>query len=224
MRIKMKGVCMGKQFIVFGIDRFGESAAKTLEQSGCQVVAVDRSQEKIQQIADDVSYAAAMDVTDPENLKSLALDTMDGAVIALVDEMEASIVVAMTCIEYGIKNIVARAKNEVHGKVLEKIGVSCVVYPERDMGARIGKFLTATDFSDWINLSKDYGIAEMPVPAEWVGRSLAELKLRETYGFNVVGVRCNGDMNMNFSPTQRFTKNMIVYVIGAQKDLDSFRR
>lgn len=214
---------MSSQFIVFGIDRFGASAARTLEQNGCQVAAVDTSRERIQQIADEVTYAVSMDVTDPDNLKSLALDTMDGAVIALVDDIEASIIVAMTCLESGIKNIVARAKNDVHGRALEKLGVNCVVYPERDMGARIANYLTASDFGAWLTLSADYSLAEFETPREWTGKSLAQLGLREKYGFNVVGVRIKGEMNMNFLPTQKLTGGMRLCVIGRSVDLEKFR-
>lgn len=214
---------MNKQYVVFGMDRFGASVARTLEQSGCQVVAVDSSHERIQQIADEVNYAVTMDVTDAESIKSLGLDNMDGAVIALADEMEASIVIAMTCMDYGIRHIVARAKNEVHGKILEKIGVDRVVYPEREMGARIGRFLTARDFSDWITLSKDYSLVEMSVPSSWAGRSLIDLNLRNTYGFNVVGIRIGDKMDMCFSPKEKLSSNMMLYVIGQDQDLEKFK-
>ena len=147
---------------------------------------------------------------------------MDGAVVAIANHMEASIVATLTCRDYGIKEIIARGKNEVHGRILGKIGVSRVVYPEKEMGVRIGHFLTVHDFTDWINLSSDYSLVEFKIPQDWYGKTLGELNLRSRYGFNVVGIRRGKQMDMEFKPDLVANRSMTLYVIGKNTDLEKF--
>ena len=128
----------------------------------------------------------------------------------------------MKCKEYNIPQIIATGKNEVHGKVLKKLGVTRVVFPEVEMGARVGKYLTARDFSDWINLSNDYSMVEMAIPSAWVGKTLRELDLRNKYGMNIAGIRINNHMNLQFSPDEKLQKDMQMYVIGKDRDLQHF--
>ncbi len=212
-----------QQYIVFGLNRFGASVARTLAAAGIDVVAVDQDAERVAQVADEVSYAVQADVADEEAMDGLGLEHMDGAVIAVADNMEASIVIAMKCKECKIPEIVATGKNEVHGKVLEKLGVTRVVFPEREMGVRVGKYLTARDFSDWINLSNDYSMVEMEIPAAWVGKTLRELDLRNKFGMNIAGIRIDNHMELHFSPDEKLRRNMKMYVIGKDKDLQRFR-
>ena len=119
-----------QQYIVFGLNRFGTSVARTLAAAGNEVVAVDQDADRVAQIADDVSYAVQVDVADEDAMSGLGMEHMDGAVIAVASNMEASIVIAMKCKEYNIPQIIATGKNEVHGKVLKKLGVTRVVFPE----------------------------------------------------------------------------------------------
>ena len=212
-----------QQYIVFGLNRFGASVARTLAAAGIDVVAVDQDADRVAQVADEVSYAVQADVADEEAMDGLGLEHMDGAVIAVADNMEASIVITMKCKECKIPQIVATGKNEVHGKVLEKLGVTRVVFPEREMGVRIGKYLTARDFSDWINLSNDYSMVEMEIPSAWIGKTLRELDLRNKYGMNIAGIRVSNHMELQFSPDEKLRKDMRMYVIGKDKDLQRFR-
>ncbi|MDD2958743.1 MAG: TrkA family potassium uptake protein [Lachnospiraceae bacterium] len=214
---------MKKQYVVFGVDRFGASVARTLEKAGCQVIAVDKDSEKIQAIADDVSYALTADVEDPETIKNMGLRNVDGAVITMVDNMEASIVSAMMCQEMGLKYIVARAKNKMHGQILEKIGVSKIVYPEQEMGERVGRFIAAQDFMDWVSLSPNFSLVEMMTPPEWAGKSLAELNLRNKYGFNIVGMKKEDQMQLQLQPNAPLEADTVLYVIGKNTDLEKFQ-
>lgn len=213
---------MKKQYVVFGADRFGASVAVTLEKNGCQVLVIDNNPERVKDIADLVSCAMVADVTDPDEVAELGLKNMDGAVVAIANHMEASIVATLTCRDYGIKEIIARGKNEVHGRILGKIGVSRVVYPEKEMGVRIGHFLTVHDFTDWINLSSDYSLVEFKIPQDWYGKTLGELNLRSRYGFNVVGIRRGNLMDMEFKPDLVANRSMTLYVIGKNTDLEKF--
>ncbi len=214
---------MKKQYVVFGVDRFGASVARTLEAAGCQVTAVDCDPDKIQMIADEVSYAMTLDVEDPDAIMDLELKNMDGAVVTMADQMEASIVAAMTCVETGVPYTVARAKNEIHGRILERIGVNKVVYPEQEMGERIGRYIAAQDFMDWIALSPEYSLVELAMPGEWVGKSLVELDLRNRYGFNVVGMKKGDGIVMQLDPHMSMEAGTVLYVIGKNVDLEKFQ-
>jgi trk system potassium uptake protein TrkA len=184
------------------------------------VIAVDKHADRIQAIANDVSYAMTADATDMEVIDGLGLENVDGVVITMADNMDASIVTTMACKEHGVETIIARAKNEIHGRILEKLGASRVVYPEREMGERIVHYLTARDFTDWIDLSPEYSLVEMPVPAAWVGKSLHSLELRQKFGLNIVGIRRGEKMEMQFPPKEPLEKDMILYVIGKNTQLE----
>ena len=214
---------MKKQYVVFGVDRFGASVARTLEAAGCQVTAVDHDPEKIQMIADEVSYAMTLDVEDPDAILDLELKNMDGAVVTMADQMEASIVAAMTCVEIGVPYIVARAKNEMHGRILERIGVNKVVYPEQEMGERIGRYIAAQDFMDWISLSGEFSLVELMMPPEWVGKSLVELDLRNRYGINVVGMKKGNEIVTQLDPRKGLEEGTALYVIGKNGDLEKIQ-
>ena len=209
-----------QQYIVFGLNRFGTSVARTLAAAGNEVVAVDQDADRVAQIADDVSYAVQVDVADEDAMSGLGMEHMDGAVIAVASNMEASIVIAMKCKEYNIPQIIATGKNEVHGKVLKKLGVTRVVFPEVEMGARVGKYLTARDFSDWINLSNDYSMVEIAVPKPWINHSMAELGIRTKYGVTVVGIMQDGNVNVEFNPQMPLPENALLILVGANKVLE----
>ena len=193
---------MKKQYAVFGLGNFGRSVALTLESLGCDVVVVDKSAEKIQEIADFVSYAMRADVSDADVLKSLGARNLDGAVVAVSENMEASIMATIISKELGIPYVMAKAKNDLHATILEKIGADNIVYPERDMGSRVAKNLVSTAFAEWIELSPNYSLVERVIPTEWEGKSLVELKLRERYHINVVGLIIDGSVNVEINPNE----------------------
>ena len=155
---------MNKQFAVLGLGSFGRSVALSLEKMGCDVMVVDDSYEKIQEISDKVSYAMKADVTDKDALQALGARNLDGAVVAVSEHPEANIMATLLCKEMGIPLVVAKAKDKLQGTILEKVGADSVVYPEIEMGGRIAKSMVANEFVDWIELSNDYSIVEIAVP------------------------------------------------------------
>ena len=213
---------MRKQFAVFGLGSFGWSVALTLESLGCDVLVVDKSYEKIQEIADQVSYAMRADVADPEAMQALGGRNLDGAVVAVSESLEASIMATMLSKEMGIPYVLAKAKDRLQGTILEKVGADSVVYPEREMGSRVAKNLVSGTFSDWIELSSEYSMAETVIPAKWAGRSLSELKIREKYGINVVGIIQDEKVNVMFDPQEPLPVDGILIVIGANSVLEKF--
>ena len=189
---------MNKQFAVLGLGSFGRSVALSLEKMGCDVMVVDDSYEKIQEISDKVSYAMKADVTDKDALQAL-------------------------CKEMGIPLVVAKAKDKLQGTILEKVGADSVVYPEIEMGSRIAKSMVANEFVDWIELSNDYSIVEIAVPRRWEGKSLAELDVRKKYGITVVGVMQGEKMDLSFDPQTPLPGNVILVLIGANKILEKIK-
>ena len=198
-----KGKDMNKQFAVLGLGSFGRSVALSLEKMGCDVMVVDDSYEKIQEISDKVSYAMKADVTDKDALQALGARNL--------------------CKEMGIPLVVAKAKDKLQGTILEKVGADSVVYPEIEMGSRIAKSMVANEFVDWIELSNDYSIVEIAVPRRWEGKSLAELDVRKKYGITVVGVMQGEKMDLSFDPQTPLPGNVILVLIGANKILEKIK-
>lgn len=191
---------MKKQFAVFGLGSFGESVAVTLQQLGCEVVAVDNHMEHVQEISEQVSYAIKADAGDPEVIKSLGTRNLDGVVVAVADDMEASVMATLVSKEIGVPYVIAKAKNELHATILKKIGADAVIFPEMEMGVRVAKTLMSSNFADWIALSPDYSIIEIGTPKEWIGKSLQQLNVRRSHDVNVVGIKIGEDVEVNPDP------------------------
>lgn len=212
-----------KEFVVFGLGRFGKSVAATLAESGCNVLVVDRNQEKIQEMADVVTYAVKGDVTDIEMLESLGLGNFDGAIIAIGENLEASVMVTILAKEMGMPYVMAKAQNELHGKVLKKVGVDQVVFPEKDTGIRLAHNLVMGNFFHAIELSNTFSLIEMDVPKEWEGHSLKDLNIRVKYHINVIGIKNKKDLNINPGPEQKIQKNDVLIVIGENSSLNKLK-
>lgn len=213
---------MSKQFAVLGLGSFGWSVALTLEKMGCDVLVIDDSFEKIQEISEKVSYALKADVTDPEALESLGGRNLDGAVIAVSENFEASIMATLLCKDIGLPLVVAKAKDDLQGTILKKVGADVVVYPEIDMGSRVAKNLAAREFMDWIELSEDYSMVEAVVPEPWRGRCLADLKVRERFGINVVGIIIEKEVDVAFDPQKPLPADGVLILVGANDVLQKF--
>ncbi len=212
---------MSKQFLVIGAGRFGTSVAKTLYDMGHDVMVVDDDEEKIQLISDEVTNAAQADASSEATLKALDIENFNAVVIAIGDDVQASIMAAILLIELKAKCIVAKARTALHGKVLEKIGVNQVVFPERDMGHKLARSLVAPSIIDMIELSEDYSVVEVVAPKQMVGKSLKELNLRARHGINVIALRRNHGDKTNLSPVAEdvIESEDIVVAIGQNKNL-----
>ena len=148
---------------------------------------------------------------------------LDGAIVAVTESLEASIVTTMMCHEMGIPKIMAKAKNEMHEKILRKIGATRVMYPEVEMGRRVAKYIVADNFADWIELSPKYSLVEMAVPAAWCGKSVRALGIREKYHLNVVGIKDGDEMRVRIDPDAPLQKNEVLIVVGEDADLQQFQ-
>ncbi len=215
---------MKKQYAVFGLGNFGTSVALTLQNLGCEVVAVDSSMEKVQQIADSVSYAMRAEINDPSLVRSLGARNLDGIIVAISENMEASIMATLLAKEVGVPYVLAKAQNDLHATILKKIGADAIVYPEREMGERIAKNLVSTDFADWISLSPDYSMMEVEIPEKWVGKTLRELDVRQLHGVNVVGYMEGDKVEINPDPSEALRGEMIMILIGTNQALQTFKK
>lgn len=213
---------MEKQYAVLGLGSFGESVALTLENMGCDVLVMDDSYEKIQDISDKVSYAMKADISDPDALQALGGKNLDGVVVAVSENLEAGIMATMLCKEMGIPLVVAKAKNRLQGAILQRVGADRIVYPEIEMGSRVAKSLVSREFMDWIELSNDYSMVEIAVPDKWVGRTLVDINVRERLGINVVGIIINGKIDVTLDPQKPLPEGGILIVIGANDVLEKF--
>lgn len=208
-----------KQFAVIGLGRFGSSVAKTLYSLGNEVLAIDSEEDVVQEIADSVTHAVQLDATDENALRSLGIRNFDIAVVAIGSDIQSSIMVTLLVKEMGVKYLIAKANNDLHAKVLHKIGADRVVLPEKDMGVRVAHNLMTTNILDYIELSPDYSIAEMEVPEEWSGKTLRELDLRVRHGVNVMAIKRENSINISPSAGDRLLFGDVIVAIGGTEEL-----
>lgn len=209
-----------KSYAVIGLGQFGMSVAETLAESDCDVLAIDAREENIQEIADKVTYAVRADVREPEVLRTLGVQNVDVAVIAVAENMEASIMATMQAKELGVPYVLSKAMNALHGKILEKIGADRVIYPEQSMGLRVARNLMSGGFLDVFELSTEFSMAEFPVPTEWVGKSLQELQLRESHDINIIAIKVGDDVEINLDPVKPLEADWHLMAIGKNKVLE----
>lgn len=212
-----------KSYAVFGLGRYGLAVAKELANNGAEVLAVDLDENLVNSAIADIPFCKCADVTDPEVVKHLGIANMDVVIIAMANNLEASVMAVMLCKEIGVKTVIAKCGNEVHRKILTKVGADKVVFPEQESGLRLAKNLVSSDFIDVIELSKDVSVIEFEVKPEWVGKTLIDLNLRKKYAFNVIALRQGNDLNINIDPSMPLTENMQLVVITNSAKLNKLK-
>ncbi len=211
-----------KQFLIIGLGRFGSSMAKTIYELGQDVLAIDKDGEKVQEISDYVTHAVQMDSTDESILKTLGISNFDVAVVTIGSNLQDSILSTLILKELGIKYIIAKANNELHAKVLTKIGADKIVLPERDMGSRVAHNLVSSNILDYIELSEEYSIVETEAIKEWFNKSLKEIEIRRKHGINIVAIKRGENVNISPSADDVIKENDILVALGSIKDLNKF--
>lgn len=208
-----------KEYIVIGLGRFGNSVAKQLEANGCRVLAIDRLEKRVNQIADYVTLAMCVDVANEEALKELGGRNFDGAIISSGHSLDASVLATIWAKEQGIKKVIAKAYDEMQGKILTKLGVDEIVYPEKEIGVHLANNLAFNNLFDAIELSAEYSIADVHALRSWVGKDLIELNLRKKYGVNVVAIERNGVLLVNPPADDPTQKNDVFMLLGKNNTL-----
>jgi len=188
-----------KQFAILGMGRFGSAVGRTLASMGHDVLVVDSDEDRINEIANDVTHALIMDIADEESIRQLGLSNFDVVIVGVGHDLQASIMAVVLAKEAGAKYVVAKATDDLHAKILKKVGADRIVMPEKDMGVRLAQKLVSNNVLDFIELSKDYSFTDMQCPNKWVGKTLRQLDLRAHYGANVVAL-CSNSNEMDISP------------------------
>ncbi len=215
---------MKKTFAVIGLGRFGFHVAKTLAELGAEVIAIDREEENVREISDFVTQTYILDAMDEKAMKEAGISNVDVAIVSIGQNVEANLIVIMVLMDIGITNIIAKAVTPLHGKLLEKMGVTRVVYPERDMAIRVAHSLLIKNVLEEIPLTPKHGIFEIKTPSIFIGKSLKELQIRKSYNLNILAIRRDKDLLINPSGDDLIQENDILLLLGSNEGIIELTR
>ncbi len=213
-----------KSYVVIGLGRFGTELARRLCALGCEVMVIERSNELVQQVSQQVTHAVMGDARDLGVLKALGVQDFDCAVVCIGDNLADSVLATMNLKELGVPQVVCKAHDETHRQVLLKLGADQVVIPEQENAARLAKSLSSHNVLDYIELSDAYGIIDVPAPASWVGKSLKELNVRAKLGVNIIAVKRHEDINVSPAADYTITAEDVMVVLGDNKALNAVQK
>ena len=213
-----------KSYVVIGLGRFGSTLARQLCKLGAEVLAMDVHNDLVQQVAEDVTHAVVGDAQDKEVLRALGVRDFDCAIVAIGTNLAASVLTVMNLQELGVPYIICKAHDETHSRVLQKLGVNKVVIPEQENAARLARSLNSHNVLDYIELSEDYGILELPAPGSWIGKSLKELNIRAKLGVNIIAVENSGKTNVSPSADYTIREGDIMVVLGDNYSLEAVQK
>lgn len=213
-----------KTYCVIGLGRFGSEVARQLCQQGCEVLALDVRSDLVQQVANDVTHAVVGDAKDKEVLRALGVSKFDCAIIAIGDDLAASVLIIMNLKELNVPYVVCKAHDATHRQVMEKLGADRVVIPEYEFAGRLARSLVSHNVLDYIELSPEYGILEVPAPKSWLGKTIKELNVRAKLGVNIIAVK-NGDVT-NVSPAADYCiiSGDVIAIIGQSGALKAVQK
>jgi trk system potassium uptake protein TrkA len=210
-----------RTFGVIGLGRFGYHVARTLAQGGAEVIACDVDEEKVREISEYVSLAYVLDATDAKALKESGIADVDVAVVSVGENIEASILIVVQLKELGVKEIVAKAVNPLHGKVLEKLGVDRVVYPEKEMAIRVAHSLLVGEFIEEIPIGEKYSLFELKAFDFMLGKTLRELDIRRRFGVSVLAIKRGENLIVNPMGDEKILPGDILVVLGTTEQLSN---
>ena len=213
-----------KQYIVFGLGRFGRAIAETLCKDGEEVLGVDRRMDLVEDMRDVLTHAVQMDAMDRDALEALGVQDFDAAFVTMGSDIRASGTIVMSLKELGAKRIIAKAHDEFHGRMLEKLGADQVLFPERDMGRRVAHTLVSGNIIDFLELSSEYSMVEIRPKSEWIGRTLQELSMRSRLGINVVAIRSGEKLNAMPKPGDVLREEDVLLAVVSEETLRKLDR
>jgi trk system potassium uptake protein TrkA len=214
-------------FGVIGLGRFGSAISTTLAQLGHDVIGVDSNEDNVRQMADVVSQAIQLDATDARALRAAGIADVNVAAVSIGENIESSLLAVMLLHELGVRTVVAKAVTPLHGRILERLGVSRVIFPERDMAIRLAHSLVMPNVLDYVELSRDFSFVELPAPAVFVGQTLRQLELRPKHGLTLIAIKrraADGNEVTNVAPSAEevLQKNDILVLLGSNAKLADF--
>lgn len=208
-----------QSFIIFGLGKFGESIATELSLAGAEVLAVDADKERVHEISANVTRAVVANVCDAEAMHELGISNMDVAIIAITGHLDASILATIFCKEAGVPFICAKSRDDIHTRILEKVGADKIIIPEQESGIRIARQLLTGNIIDIVEISSTIRMAEIAMRPEWTGRTLRELDLRNKQNVNVIALRQNGEILVTPDPDLPLSQEMTLLIIADQNAL-----
>lgn len=204
---------VNKTYAVLGLGRYGKGVAEELVNSGAEVLAVDIDQSVVNNAIETLPVCKCADVTEPEAIKRLGIANVDVVIIAMANNLEASVMAATLCKEVGVQTVIVKCGSEMHQKILYRVGADQVLFPEKESGIRLARNLLTAGFSEMIELSDEVSMVEIGVKDEWVGKTLIDLNLRKKYTINVVAIKNENQISTTVDPTIPLEKGMQLIVI-----------
>ena len=208
-----------KNYAVLGLGRYGRAVAEELVNNGAKVLAVDIDQNKVNSAIETIPVCKCADITEPEAIKRLGISNVDVVIVAIANNLEASVMAVTLCKEAGVETVIVKCGNEMHQKILRRIGADKVIFPEKESGTRLARNLLTAGFSEMIELSEDVSMVEIDTKDAWVGKNLIELGLRKKYSINVVAIRSGDEISTTIDPTVPLKKEMKLIVIANTSSL-----
>lgn len=215
---------MKREFAVIGLGRFGGSICEELSLEGMKVLAIDRNEQRINEFKDIATQSIILDSTDEQALKEIGIQNIDHVIIAIGDDIQASILTTVILSDLHVKKITVKAQNDYHAKILTKIGAHQVVHPERDMGRRLAHSIISNSILDYLELSEEHSIVEVKVSSKMIGKNLIDLDIRKNYGCNVVAIKRGKQMNVSPNAHDLLQAGDILIIIGADEDISKLER
>lgn len=215
---------MKKEFVVIGLGRFGGSICRELIRLGSEVMAIDKDEDLINEFSDIVTHAVVGDAVDENVLKSLGIRNFDHVIVAIGNDIQASILTTLILKELGVKKVTTKALNDYHAKVLHKIGADQVVHPERDMGKRLAHNLVSSNVLDYLELSENHSLVEIVATSKIDGNAIIDLDVRARYGVNIVAIKRAGSVIVSPQATEVINRGDILIVIGSNNDINRFEK
>lgn len=206
---------------VIGLGRFGTALALELVESGHQVLGIDSDEKLVQALASQLTHVVTADTTDEETLKELGLADVDSAVVAIGADLEASILTTSLLLQLGIKQVWAKANSKSHGKILQQLGAHHVIFPEFEMGRRVAHMVSGESL-DYVHIDEDFVMVKAVCPESFSGKTLAELKIRSTYGVTVVATSPGDSEYSPAFPDTVLNSGDFLVVAGRKVPLDEF--
>lgn len=214
---------MEKRFAVIGLGRFGASVARVLNEEGAYVLGIDQTTQKVDDLAPLLGRTVRADSTDPVALKALKIETFDTVVVAIGDNVEASVLTCLNCRDLGVRRLIAKAQDAAHGRILERLGVDQVVFPQLEMGARVAANLSAGRILDYIRLSEEFGMAELEATTRMIGKSLQQLDMPRHFGLNVVAIKRGPEVVASPGAQTRVAAGDVLVVIGTAGGIEQLQ-
>ncbi len=212
-----------KTYAVLGLGRYGRAVAAELVNSGAEVIAVDIDPDNVNDAVKDIPICKCADITEPEVVKKLGISNIDVVIIAMASNLEASVLAVTLCKEAGAGTVIAKCANEMHQKILLRVGADRVIFPEKESGTRLARNLLTSGFSEMIELSNEVSMVEIDVKEEWVGKTLSELSLRKKYSINVVAIDDGNEVITDIDPVIPLRKGTKLIVIANTQMLKKLR-